>query len=394
MVELTDSSGSCDEASLELREVKVEAFDETGSYVPPTRLEYSYAGIYPHSSTRLFQIWYWFRVQRGGDYHFQASFPNDKWPVVRETQMVPQHRDEAPVVVLPTRCSSVGSLGPNLRLCDGTLFRGDTAQWSAPTDGGQAISRAVDGVAWVHAEGMVYRFEAGDAGAVQSAQLARSYEVLTATATELFLQAPSGIARVTFDERGGLALAEAEFTNPLAYEDPYGPGGLGVLRLVHGVQASNGKLASVWLYRRGRVRTCRWSIPDAGVPVLSPDDCVEESAELAGVGSAGAWVTSEGQLSVRDYTTRPPADRFSRPYGYRPGLSGYEVNRRWFDDAAPHPKPDGSIAFDAWDIPQVTVYEEACRTWRWDAEDDLAWIACGYRDPLYTLVWRRPTGTP
>lgn len=92
MVELTDSSGSCDEASLELREVKVEAFDETGSYVPPTRLEYSYAGIYPHSSTRLFQIWYWFRVQRGGDYHFQASFPNDKWPVVRETQMVPQHR--------------------------------------------------------------------------------------------------------------------------------------------------------------------------------------------------------------------------------------------------------------------------------------------------------------
>lgn len=386
-VELTDTAGSCDEDSAEFRDVKLEVLDEAGASLPATRIEYSYGGVSPHSTTRLFNIWFSLVVPRGGDYYFRATFPENRWPAVTQTASVPQHHEDAPVVVLPARCSSVGSVGPELWLCDGTLFRGDQQQWAAPTDGGPAISRATEGVAWVHAGNAVYRFEGDGIGNLQTVSLSRSYEALSATREELFLQSPAGVARVSVEGQS-LSAVEADFDTALTPNGDYSPERFSVPSLVHGVQVSKETLASVWMYGRGKVRACRWQLPPRGLPPLRTHECADEAFYLTGVGSAGAWLHGGGELAVRDYTTSPPTTRFSRPFVYGEDVSAYETNRRWFY-ASPRPKPDGSIAFDAWDIPPRGDYQEACRTSRWDAEDDLAWAACGYLRPLYTLVWRR-----
>lgn len=395
-VHATAPMGNCDDGSPEFRDVRMAVFDEAGNSLPPSRVEYAYDGVYPHSSTELFSLNYWLTVPRGGDYRFHASFPDAGWPDQGFTLMVPQHHDDAPVVVLPRRCSSVGSLGPELWLCDGALFRGDQQQWLAPSpDGGVAISRAVGGVAWVHAGNTVYRFEGAATTDMKSASLARGYEALSATANELVLQSPAGVARVAFDGQS-LSVAEADFEAPLVYEDEIAPaGGSYIPPLVHGVQASNGTLASLWMYGRGKVRACRWSLPSTGLPALRADDCVEEGYYLAGAGSSGAWVHNGSELSVRDYTTSPPRSRYARPVNFGPDPYAYQTNRRWLG-ASPRPKSDGSIAFDAWDFPYS--YRERCaEVPRWGAEDDLAWVACGFApstNPVYTLVWRRPIGTP
>jgi hypothetical protein len=394
-VHATAPMGSCDEGSPEFREVRMAVFDEEGQPVPPSRIEYVYDGVYPHSTTELYSLEYWLTVPRGGDYRFRASFPDAGWPDQGYTYIVPQHHDAPPAVVLPARCSSVGSLGPDLWLCDGALFRGDKEQWAAAmTDGGVAISRAVDGIAWVHTGHAVYRFKADATAGVQSVSLGRSYEALTATADELFLQSPAGLARVTFDGQA-LAAAEADFPVPLAANDEYQR--FDVPSLVHGVQASSGKLASLWMYGRGKVRACRWAIPSNGLPVLSSDDCVDENVYLAGVGSSGAWIHNGSELRVLDYTTTPPTGRYARPFNMGEDALLYRTNRRWFGGSA-RPKSDGSIAFDHWDIPNdVTSIRQACAQTRWDAEDDLAWVACGFApstNPVYTLVWRRSLGAP
>ncbi|MBI5480136.1 MAG: hypothetical protein HY906_14820 [Deltaproteobacteria bacterium] len=158
---VVDPTQSCDETSPELREVKMELFDEAGAFIPPTRVDYVNQCEYPHTTTRMLGSGYFATVPRGGDYFFRATFPEDKGPPDEYVTMVPQYRgDESRAALPPAQGNTVGNLGPDLWLCDGLVFRGTERLWEVP-ETGLAISRAVEGVAWVHAGNTVYRFEGG-----------------------------------------------------------------------------------------------------------------------------------------------------------------------------------------------------------------------------------------